>query len=336
MTLLFCQRFLPEDKFAKCLHGCDTARTQNRYGSFGYPDVKKAMDNVEPESALKEALTFSASAAPLIADGLKGNPRQVKRFLNALLLRKELATVAKLENIKDAVLVKLMILEYVSGDLFSELFTWQSQQNGHPSQLAELEAALAKDKDEEGTFRDVAKKLNAKWDMPGMRRWVAMEPQLKEVDLRDYFWVARDRLESTFAGVAMIPPAVRQVLDGLMSGVAPKRNAAMETAKRLSTEERGILIQAIEQRVTRQPDEGGGYEALRYLIEAGIAEAINPLVEILTKRPLDKVPPAIGMQITTLYNAKPEHRTALEPILTHLSTSSTRVGKAYQESNKKK
>src|SRR5262249_46024594 len=141
-----------------------------------------ALNNAEPDAALKDALTFSASAAPLIADGLKGNPRQVKRFLNALLLRKELAAVAKLENIKDAVLVKLMILEYVNGDLFSELFTWQSQQNGHPSQLAELEAALAKEKDDEGTYTEVAKKINIKWDTTSVRRWVAMEPQLKSVD----------------------------------------------------------------------------------------------------------------------------------------------------------
>jgi predicted KAP-like P-loop ATPase len=336
MTLLFCQRYLSDDKFGTCLSACNTARTQNRYGSFGYPDVKKALNNAEPEPQLKEALTFSASAAPLIADGLKGNPRQVKRFLNALLLRKELAAVAKLENVKDAVLVKLMILEYVNGDLFSELFMWQSQQNGHPAQLAELETTLAKEKEDEGTFKEVAKKVNVKWDTTSMRRWLAMEPQLKDVDLRDYFWVARDRLESTFTGVAMIPPAVRKVLDGLMSGMAPKRNAAMATAKALSADERAILVQTLDQRIIRPPDESGGYEALRYLIEAGIAEAVGTLVEILTKRPLDKVPPAVGMQITTLYNAKLEHQEALEPVLAHLSKSPSRVGKAYQESTKKK
>lgn len=336
MTLLFCQRYLSEEQFGTCLTACTAARTQNRYGSFGYPDVKKALNNAEPESPLKEALTFSASAAPLIADGLKGNPRQVKRFLNALLLRKKLATVAKLENIKDAVLVKLMILEYVNGDLFSELFTWQSQQNGHPSQITELETTLAKDKDNEGVYKDLANKLNVKWDTTSVRRWLAMEPQLSNVDLRDYFWVARDRLESTFTGIAMIPPAVRQVLDGLMSGVTPKRNAAMGAAKNLSPDERTILIQTLDQRIARQPDESGGYEALRFLIEAGIIEAVGTLVAILTKRPLDKIPPAVGMQIMTLYNAKPEHRVALEPVLTHLSKSPSRIGKAVQESNKKK
>jgi predicted KAP-like P-loop ATPase len=332
MTLLFCQRFFKTGEFDNCLKACNAARAQNRYGSFGYADVRKAMNNAELDDPLKEALTFSASAAPLIADGLKGNPRQVKRFLNALLLRKELAKVAKLENIRDAVLVKLMILEYAHTKLFTELFNWQSQQNGHPKQLADLEDSLAA---KERNYEEIANKLNALWATPAAKKWIAMEPKLKDVDLRDYFWVARDRLESTFSGIAMIPPAVRTVLDGLLSGQAPKRNAAMTAAKALTTEERETLLQLLDQRILRQPEDAAGYDAFRSLIEAGINEAAATLVEILTKRPLDKVPPALGMQITTLYNAKPELRGMLELARTQLSTSKSKVGKAYQESLKR-
>ena len=73
---------------------------------------------------------------PLITEGLKGNPRQVKRFLNALFLRKELARVANLTNLKDDVLVKLMILEYTSEKRFRQLHEWQAPQDGHPRELA--------------------------------------------------------------------------------------------------------------------------------------------------------------------------------------------------------
>jgi hypothetical protein len=134
-------------------------------------------------------LAFCAGAAPLIADGLKGNPRQVKRFLNSLLLRKELALVAKLENIRDDVLVKLMILEYTNDKLFTDLFEWQSQQDGYPKQIAELEAAIlepGEENDEESGVRNI----DAGWSTPRLRKWLAMEPRLSVVDLRDYFWVA--------------------------------------------------------------------------------------------------------------------------------------------------
>jgi len=52
---------------------------------------------------LGEALAFCAGASNLISEGLKGNPRQVKRFLNAYFLRRKLATVAKMETIRDDV-----------------------------------------------------------------------------------------------------------------------------------------------------------------------------------------------------------------------------------------
>jgi hypothetical protein len=52
---------------------------------------------------LGEALAFCAGALNLISEGLKGNPRQVKRFLNAYFLRRKLATVAKMETIRDDV-----------------------------------------------------------------------------------------------------------------------------------------------------------------------------------------------------------------------------------------
>ena len=329
MTLLFCQRHLAEGEFKACLVACNESRSKNRYGGFGFAAVRAVLKNTEPKPELAEALAFAVASAPLIADGLKGNPRQVKRFLNALLLRKELARVAKLDNIRDAILVKLMILEYVHPDLFGQLFLWQSQQNGHPRQIAELEAILAESKDDMAA-EEAVKKIDPKWATTRMRRWLAMEPLLKEVDLRDYFWIARDRLESTFSGIAMVPPAVRAVLEGLISGSAPKRNAAMQTAPKLTADELAILLTTLDQRITRQPDDQVGYDALRFLSEAGITDAVQLLANILLQRPLDHVPATVGMQVMTLHNAKPQYQGILDPVREHLWKSQTKIGKASQ------
>lgn len=324
MALLFCLRHYQDDEFGKCLTACDESRANNRYASFGYAAVQQALP-VEPE--LREALTLVASSAPLIADGLKGNPRQVKRFLNALLLRKELARVAKLENVRDDVLVKLMILEYVHPELFLELFNLQAQENGYPKQLALLEAELTGpegDVDNE----EAAKKIAPKWATSSIRKWIAMEPALKDVDLRDYFWVARDRLQTTFAGISMVAPVVRQVLDGLLSGSPPKRNAAMETGKTLSEDERVSLLGLVEQRIVRHLSEKAGFDALRALIEAGMIGSAELLKKVLLTNPLDAVPAAVGMDVMTLYDAKPDLHKLLDPAISHLQKSQTVVGRA--------
>lgn len=329
MTLLFCQGHLSEDNFNTCLKACEASRDKNRYASFGYAGVRDALHGTELDSDLTASLTLTAATAPLIADGLKGNPRQVKRFLNALLLRKELARVAKLENIRDDVLVKLMILEYIHTDLFTQLFTWQAQQNGHPKELAQLETILAGPKGNVND-EDAAKKIDAKWATTAMRKWIAMEPLLKDVDLRDYFWVARDRLESTFAGISMVPPVVRTVLDGLVSGSAPKRNMAMATARDLTEDERASLLSLIDQLIYRQPEDKAGYDALRCLAESGVIGSAELFVNILVQRPLDNVPANVGMDFMTLYKAKPELCSILEPAKEILLQSKTRIGKAAQ------
>jgi KAP-like P-loop domain-containing protein len=327
MTLLFCKRHLSMVDFDACLKACEAKRAQNRYGTFGFVDVRETLKDAPLEAPLAEALSFVVSAAPLIADGLKGNPRQVKRFLNALLLRKELARIANLGNIRDAVLVKLMILEYTQTDLFLQLFTWQSQQAGHPKELAALESALAGAKGSVDN-EDGAKSVDPRWAKSSARRWVVMEPLLQSIDLRDYFWVARDRLESTFTGVAMLPPLVRTILDGLTSEVTPKRNSAKETAKLLKADEMSLLLDALVQRIARQPEDPASYNALFHLIELDWQGAAKVLVNTLLQRPLDNVPPAVGMQLMTLYKSKPELVEILEPAREHLVKSDTRVGKA--------
>lgn len=335
MTLLFCQKHLPPEIFDLCLKACDGKRSTNRYSSFGYVDVRAALGGKELETTLSGALSFSTGIAPLIADGLKGNPRQVKRFLNALMLRKELARVAKLGNIKDSVLVKLMILEYVHTDLFTQLFAWQSHQNGFPKEIADFEIELTGAK---GDFNneDAIKKIDAKWATTAVRKWIVMEPFLTEVDLRDYFWVARDRLESTFSGVSMVSPVVRAVLDDLLSGAAPKRNSAMKSAQSLDPDELTSLLTLIRQRVLRQPGEKNGFDAIRSLIEADIKQAAELMAISLLQCPLDNLHPAVGMDLVTISNAKAEFQDILKPAIDHLIRSNTAVGRAVQKATKTK
>jgi hypothetical protein len=121
MVLLFCKLHLKPGEAATCIAKSRSERDANRYGVFGYAKVREALGGGDLKDTLAAALSFCSSAAPLIADGLEGNPRQVKRFLNAFILRKKLAEVARLKDVRDEVLVKLMIPEsvlphYADGD----------------------------------------------------------------------------------------------------------------------------------------------------------------------------------------------------------------------------
>ncbi|QDT27857.1 KAP family P-loop domain protein [Gimesia panareensis] len=118
MVLLFCERHLKNEPFEQVVAACNEQRTENRYVVFGSAAVEAALIKAEaddPNDELSEALTFCAAVAPLVTEGLEGNPRQVKRFMNAFMMRKKLAEAAKLDNIDDPVLVKLMLSRICQG-----------------------------------------------------------------------------------------------------------------------------------------------------------------------------------------------------------------------------
>src|SRR5205823_4182408 len=101
-TLLFCQLHLNAEQFKKVRETCVAARKTNLYATFGVGMVRDALNNVVPDQ-LGQRLQWTGAIAPAFTEGLKGNPRQVKRFLNALMLRRQFADIAGL-SIRDDVL----------------------------------------------------------------------------------------------------------------------------------------------------------------------------------------------------------------------------------------
>jgi hypothetical protein len=335
MALLFCQLHLPEGGFADVLTACETQRTANRYVVFGYSAVEAAIKGCGRPTIsadLTKALVFSASAAPLITEGLKGNPRQVKRFLNAFVLRRKLANVAKLDNINDDVLVKLMILEYAHEPKFRQLYKWQAAQDGTPKEIAEFErAVLGGKKADDGQQATIAEE----WSTPELQRWIKMEPSLTGVDLRDYFWITRDRLQSSMSGVSMIPPLVRRIFDGLISGNASLKTQSSANAKELDGVDRGMLLDLLQRNVKQHPSEKAAYDAFRSMIEANVADAAQRFALTIGEVPFSEMPPAAGVDLDTLAKAKPELGPVFQKVIQKLRESDTKVGKALEKLSQK-
>jgi hypothetical protein len=330
MTLLFCGANLEEGDARTCVQAAHEARRTNRYGAFGFGGVKAALSGDVPKT-LTSHLALSLAASPLMADGLKGNPRQVKRFLNALMLRRELASVAGLENaIETNKLVKLMILEYVEPDLFVDLFG-QIDADGRAALLDALESQARKGG--KGKVKEPPNDLLPGWSKAWTTRWAAMEPSLADTDLRDYFWVSRDRLESTFSGITMVPPIVRAVVGDFATGLVPKRQQAVATARGLGADERAAMYKLLEQEIAARPAEPKSYEPLRALAEADIEGAAATLTRVLTTNPAADMPAAVGMWIVTLHQNKPTYRTLLGQAIEQLRGTDTTIGKAIKAAN---
>ncbi|MBI3805648.1 MAG: NTPase KAP [Nitrospirae bacterium] len=171
-------------------------------GGISQADVR-AVDPTRHD-VLDAAFVLTQQIGPILAEGTKGNPRQIKRFLNSLSIR---LTIAKERGFQDsmnpAALGKLMLAERFQQDFYDHLASEAMlNPNGKISELQEIETAVRKDaktakgkKDSKGEKsaigpeQDAAKWLEREW----LVRWLKIEPPLGEVDLRPYVFVAREK-----------------------------------------------------------------------------------------------------------------------------------------------
>jgi hypothetical protein len=274
-------------------------------------------------------LDWSRAVAPVITEGLKGNPRQVKRMLNALSLRKQLATVAKI-SIKEEILAKLMVLEYSNLPLFHEINQWQAAEKGIPSKLKSLEDEALKEQDAPDTV--LPDDGLGKWRTPAMLSWLRMRPPLGGEDLRDYFWLARDKTGSTLAGVTMIPPNVQLALRRLLSDNAGDNAQGAKLAVGLQGHELPTLLDLLKQEAERHPDRVGPVRALHKLAIDKAHGAAAKLMEVARSVQPSSLLPSVPQNIGELAQHEPQLRTAAVEVLKEIAAQDkTKAGKAAEK-----
>ncbi|MDR2601996.1 MAG: hypothetical protein LBC53_06040 [Spirochaetaceae bacterium] len=120
------------------------------------------------------------------ADGINGNPRLIKRFLNAIMIRDK---VAKLNGmtVDFSSLVKMMLFERcVAASNFEYLVKSVAESdNGKSSFLKEIEAAIAEGKEPELS--------DDSWKSKFITEWLKIEPKLGDTDLRPLLYLSRDK-----------------------------------------------------------------------------------------------------------------------------------------------
>ena len=325
INLLACQKHLTPERCHKVLKDWQDQRARNFYAAYQHGAIKAALQEKQIVEELERQLAWSNTVAPVLTEGLKGNPRQVKRMLNALVLRKKLADIAHI-TIRDEVLAKLMVLEYTNPKLFGELNNWQAAANGFPHSLKRLEQATQVEDDKEGRLQD---ELPGAWQTAGVQTWLKMHPPLSDVDLRDYFWLARDRTNSTLAGVNMVSPLVRHLFDQLTSDNDGEKNIAIREAADLDSAEREVLLQLLQQQVERHPDRITGPDALSRLMESGFRSAATVLLTAVKNAPVRQIHPGVANRIQLLGKKDHSLASSVNEMLMYLAShADTQVGKA--------
>jgi hypothetical protein len=313
--------------------------------SFDLQAARSLLSETSVPPQLELDLDLAAQIAPMLAPGLGGNPRRVKRFLNTLLLRMALAEDRGLQ-LQRQVLAKLMMLEYVRPDFFKKLAELQANQGGRPNELV-VEAHIKehsesgsddpkangrKGSDEASKSRsrtgshskmegkprtptqedlsaDVRTWLADDW----MQKWLASEPTLEDIDLRPYFYIAHDKLGALDGSPLKLTPAAVEVLDRLLSDQGATRRLGLNRSEQLNAPEANAVFQALAERIRRSETLGPGSPQV-------------VLFELLEHRP------ELAPQLVALYESLPEPKITLEtPGLLRQVTEGTPSATAAQD-----
>ena len=216
---------------------------------FGRAQIENLIGDIPFE--VESAIQIADQIAPILTEGARGNPRQIKRFLNTMTLRLAIAKQREIiDDIKIPVLSKLMLAERFDTDLYDRIGR-ETNIEGKSSTLSQLESIVIDTEDaEDETFPD-EKKVRRKAAKAGtldksevlteeneisvwLRRWVALEPRLGEVDLRPYLFISRDG-KAIFSSSAALPQMDAWV-EKLCGGRLEAKAIAKEIAKLSSAE----------------------------------------------------------------------------------------------------
>ena len=189
ITLLLCKNHLNEIHFNKIHQKYLEFRKTDKHSKYNIDDIKANIP--ENQNIDFYAVEYRLPIVPIIKQFLNGNPRQLKRFLNTLYVRQELADVAGFRDIRPDVLTKIMVLEYntLYNSRFEELYKLQNENGG----VLPLDDVEQEAKTEEG-IQNPQWKDN--WSSDYLKQWLSSEPSLKDINLQNYFWVARDALKN--------------------------------------------------------------------------------------------------------------------------------------------
>ena len=179
-----------------------------------------------PSDSLKDTLFVADQLSPTLTVGLRGNPRNIKRFLNTLFLRMKISKIYGLDTIiKLNILAKLMLLERFQSEKFEIISSEIGGSNkGFSDSIINAEKSLDPEQGQSGKNAKVSQTEKTSGDEK-FQEWVKVEPRLGAIDLRPYIFISKEKaigLETN----EELPPHLFKLLEQLNSGSQIALNTA--------------------------------------------------------------------------------------------------------------
>lgn len=295
------------------------------------PWALEQLSTEEIQDALKdkyndaiENVKIAKSIDKILAEHTSGNPRNIKRFINMLLLRTEIAKNRGFDpnDLKMAVLAKMMLIEQYNNDFYKALAD-ELDEEGYCKAFEitldqKLDESKTDDKEndvENNTNEENEKIIKSKKEVKkvtkldndevasiivrneqfkvflqqeDIKAWMQIEPSLVGIDLRPYYFACTERIDFFFNSPE---ERLRELVSVVRAGTFNTVNKKEEISE-LNTLDAKQLLKIVSQDVfTRDLSESQppkSIEGIRCLVEYR-SELQEDLVDFLLTLPFDKL-----------------------------------------------
>ncbi|MCZ2471212.1 NTPase [Aquirufa ecclesiirivi] len=298
ISMLICKKEIDNTNFKKVINEFKIYRETNKYSAFGLSNFETILETEDFQKVKDNVITIP-SLVPIITNSLYGNPRQIKRFLNTYTIRKRLAKVASLQSFNDAVLAKMMILEYSEPKLFKMLFDWQITQDGMPIEISEIET-ICNEKGIEDVILEIKESKFKEWSKPKIVKWLQIEPLLSGIDLRDYYWIVRDKLDNSITASSMIPPIVKNLFNELLTEnmtASVTKSLLRDKFQSFNHVEKDRFFDLLSSNIKRNPQPKRPYDIFIAMLDERIDNSFYHFKETLRIVNVSDIEPAIASRL---------------------------------------
>lgn len=238
----------------------------------GEPEVLKALPTTAVPPEGQEDLALAGELAPVLFEKLDGNPRRLKRFLNAFWVRSDIAG-RRGAALAPRPLAKLMVLERIEPDAFAQLFDWSKA----------------------GTLTENLRKLDEGETVDGAHSafawWGKMAPKLADENLVPYLRLAA-ALRRQSGPRSDLRVDLAELVEKLAYGSAPDKTAGREKLRGLPQEDRRTMAREIVDQIRTDPSTQDSLgEPLTELIED--AELVSEIAHGLERLDASRVEAAL-------------------------------------------
>lgn len=234
LTCLLLESELSNEEFKKVLQWVKEEKEKD-FESFKIENVTNLFVN---DKSLCESITTNLTVArqlsSVLSNGLHGNPRQCKRFLNSMYMRLDMASY-KNKKLDSRILAKIMMLEYIKPRIFNKIAE-MARSNTLKQELSQFE---------EGKLENITE-LKTWVDDEWFLRWCKFEPHLANESLNIYFYFTRTSLDEKISRVSRIlSPNGQVILDSLLSKSDIKVKQALKKVEEISDAESATILDAM-------------------------------------------------------------------------------------------